>query len=75
MDAYADLMDKKIFQDGLILHLLYSVGINLDTLVLIKEDSLNDSSKLKYFNTLNLAYFEIKLNENFLKNILYFKEI
>ena len=44
-----------MFQDALILQLMYSVEINPDTLVLIMYDSLNDSVKLKYFDTLKLA--------------------
>ena len=75
MNAYADLMDNKMFQDALILHLMYSVGINPDTLVLITYDSLNDSGKLNYFDTLKLAYVEITLNENLIRDILHFKEI
>ena len=75
MNAYADLMDNKMFQDALILHLMYSVGINPDTLVLITYDSLNDSGKLNYFDTLKLAYVEITLNENLIRDFLHFKEI
>ena len=75
MSAYVDLIDKKMFQDALILHLMYSVGIKQDTLVLIKHDSLNDSGKLRYFDTLKLAYVEITLNEIFIPDILHFKEI
>ena len=75
MNAYADLTDKKIFQDALILHLMYSVGINPVNLVLITYDSLNDSGKLKYFDTLKLSYVEITLNENLIEDILHFKEI
>ena len=62
MSAYVDLIDKKMFQDALILHLMYSVGIKQDTLVFITYDSLNNSGKLKYFDTLKFAYVEITLN-------------
>ena len=75
MNANADRMDKKMFQDTLNLHLMYSVGINPDTLVLITYDSLSDSSKFKYFDTLKFAYVEITLNENLIRDILHFKEI
>ena len=75
MNAYADIMDKKMFQDALILHLIYSVGIKLDTPVLITYDSLNDSGKLKYSDTLKLKNFEITLNENLIRDILHSKEI
>ena len=54
---------------------MYSVEINPDTYVLITYDSLNDSSKLKYFDTLKLEYVEITLNENLIRDILHFKEI
>ena len=54
---------------------MYSVGINPDTLILITYDSLNDSGKLNYFDTLKLAYVEITLNENLIWDILHFKEI
>ena len=64
-----------MFQDALILYLMYSVGINPDTLVLITCDSLKDSGKLKYFDTLKLTYVEITLNENLIRDILHFKEI
>ena len=75
MNAYANLIDKKMFQYALILHLMYSVGISSDTLVLITYDSLNDSGILKYLDTLNLAYVVISLNENLVWDILHFKEI
>ena len=56
-------------------HIIYSVGINPDTLVLITYDSLNNRGKLKYFDILKLAYVEITLNENLIRDILLFKEI
>ena len=35
MNAYADLIDMKMFQDALILHIMYSIGINSETVVLL----------------------------------------
>ena len=47
MNAYADLMDMKMFQDALILHIIYSIGINPETIVLLTFDSIDENGKMR----------------------------
>ena len=75
INAYADLMNMKMFQDALILHLMYSIGANPETLVLVMFDSIDDSGNMRYFDTLKLKYVDIMLNQNLLRDIMFFKDI
>ena len=45
MNAYADLMDMKMIQDALIFHIMYSIGINSETVVLLTFDSIDENGK------------------------------
>ena len=74
MNAYADLMDMKMFQDALILHLIYSIGINPETVVLLTFDSIDENGKMRYFDTMKLKYVDTILNQNFIRDIKFFKD-
>ena len=45
-------------------------GINLERLVLLIFDSSDDEHRFTYFNTLNLRYVTVKINENLKRDIL-----
>ena len=74
MNAYADLMDTKMFQDALILHIMYSIGINSETVVLLIFDSIDENGKMRYFDTLKLKYVDTILNQNLIRDIKFFKD-
>ena len=54
----------KMLQDALILHIIYSIGINSETVVLLTFDSINENGKMRYFDTLKLKYVDNILNQN-----------
>ena len=74
MNAYADLMDMKMFQDRLVLHIMYSIGINSETVVLLTFDSIDENGKVRYFDTLKLKYVDTILNQNLIRDIKFFKD-
>ena len=74
MNAYADLIDMKMFQDALILHIMYSIVINSETVVLLTFDSIDENGIMKYFDTLKLKYVDIILNKNLIRDIKFFKD-
>ena len=74
MNAYADLMDMKIFQDALTLHIIYSIGINPETVVLLTFDSIDENGKMRYFDTMKLKYVDTILNKNLIRDIKFFKD-
>ena len=74
MNAYADLMDMKMFQDALILHIMYSIGINLETVVLLTFGSIDGNGKMRYFDTFKLKYVDTILNQNLIRDIKFFKD-
>ena len=61
MNAYASLMDMIMFQDALILHIIYSIGINPETVVLLTFYPIDENGKIRYFDTLNFKYEDNKL--------------
>ena len=75
VNAYVELMNLKKYEDATIIHLIYSLGINLETLVLLTFDSIDDENNLTYFDTLSLKYVTVKINENLKRDILFLKEV
>ena len=63
-----------MFQDALILHIMYSIGINSETIVLLTFDSINENGKMRYFDTFKLKYVYIILNQNLIRDIKFFKD-
>ena len=74
MNAYADLIDMKMFQDALILHIMYSIGINSETVVLLTFDSIDENGKMRYFDTLKLKHVDTILNQNLIRDIKFSKD-
>ena len=63
-----------MLQDVLILHIIYSIGINSETVVLLTFDSINENGKMRYFDTLKLKYVDNILNQNIIRDIKLFKD-
>ena len=75
LNAYYELTKIGKHEDALILHLTYSLGVNLETLSLFTYDSIDDDNSIKYFDTLKMEYVDAKLNEHLIRDISHFKEI
>ena len=63
-----------MLQDALILHIMYSIGINSETVVLLTFDFINENGKMRYFDTLKLKYVDNILNQNIIRDIKLFKD-
>ena len=59
-----------MFQDALILHIIYAIWINPETFVLLTFDSIDKNGKMRYFDTMKLKYrvFHKKMSLFFTKN-------
>ena len=65
-------MNKNKFEDALILQLMYCLGANIDTIVLMTYDSIDEELNITYFDTKNSEYVTFKLSDNFLRDIMFF---
>ena len=74
-NANIELMNMKKFEDALVIHLMYSLNINLETIVLLTFDSIDCENNIKFLDTLEEKYTEVKLNENLMRDIIFFKKI
>ena len=63
-----------MLQDALILHIMYSIGINSETFVLLTFGSIDENGKMRYFDTLKLKYADTILNHNLIRDIKFFKD-
>ena len=61
-----------MFQDALILHIMYSFEINSETVVLLTFDSIDENGKMRYFDTLKLKYIHYSLYKPFVLLLLLF---
>ena len=59
-----ELMDKERYEDSIIIHIMYSLGINPETIVLMTFDSIDNEGNIEYFDTQLEKYLTIKLNKN-----------
>ena len=73
-NAYYALTKIGKFEDALILHLMYSLGSNLETLSLLTYGSIDDKNNTKFFDTQKMEYVDAKLNEHLVRDIFHFKE-
>ena len=44
-------MNVNLFEDATIIHLIYSLGVNPETLVLLTYDSIDEEENITYFDT------------------------
>ena len=59
INAYIELMNMKKFEDALVIHLMYSLNINLETIFLFTFDSIDCESNIKFLDTLEEKYTEV----------------
>ena len=62
LNAYYELTKNGKYEDALILHLAYSLGVSLETLTIFTYDSIDDDNNIKYFDTLKMEYVDAKPN-------------
>ena len=67
-------MDMKMFQDGLVMHIMYSIEINSETVVLLTFDSIDENGKMRYFDIMKLKYVDTILNQKLIRDIKFFKD-
>ena len=74
LNAYYALTKIGKFEDALILHLMYSLGSNLEILSLLTYGSIDDKNNIKFFDTQKMEYVDAKLNEHLVRDIFHFKD-
>ena len=73
-NAYIELMNVNMFENATIIHLMYSLGVNPETLVLLTFDSIDEEGNMTYFDTQIEKYLTVKLNQNLLRDIMFLKD-
>ena len=66
-------MNKEMYEDALIIHLIYSLGASLEAIALLTFDSINEDCFIQYFDTKGLKFKNVKLNENLMRDIMFLK--
>ena len=67
------LMNIGRYDDVLIIHLMYSLVANPETLVLLIFSSINKVGKIRFWDMLIVSQVEINLNDNLIRDIMFFK--
>ena len=75
VNDYIELSNIKYFEDAFIIHLMYSIGANTETISFLTFESINEDNILTYFETKTLKYRNVKLNENLGRDIKFLKEL
>ena len=69
-------MNIKKIEDALIIHLIYLLGINPESISLLTFESIDDDdNNIKCFVTSKLSFANIKINDNLLRDILFINSI
>ena len=71
--AYIELMEMSLYQDATIIHLMYSLGANPETIALLTFDTLDEQGNMTYFDTLSEKYKTILLSEALLSDIIFLR--
>ena len=74
-NAYNELMDMEMYEDALIIELIYSLRINPETIALLRFDSVNSDGYMRYFDPNKLKYVDLKLSENLIRDISLLKRV
>ena len=73
-NAYVELMNIGKYEDAVTIHLIYSLGINPETLHFLTFNSIDDEGNIEYFDTQLERYLTIRLNESLLRDIKFLKD-
>ena len=63
-----------MFREALILHIMISIGIKSETVLILTFDSIDENVKMRYFYTLKLKYVDTISNQNLIRDIKFFKD-
>ena len=72
-NVYVQLMNIGRYEDALIIHLMYSLAANPETLALLTFSSIDKVGKIRFWDTLTASQVEINLNDNLIRDIMFFK--
>ena len=73
-NAYVELMNITKYEDVVIIHLMYSLWINPETMFLLTFESIDEEGNIEYFDTQVDKQLTIKLYENLHRDIMFLKE-
>ena len=74
-NAYNELIDMEMYEDALIIELIYSLRINPETIAFLRFDSVNSDGYMRYFDPNKLKYVDLKLSENLIRDISFLKRV
>ena len=74
LNAYVELMDSNHIEDAVILHLMYSLGINPETISLLKFSLIDKDRNIRYFDTNLKRNIKVKLNNRLWNDIEFLKQ-
>ena len=63
-------MNLNMFEDATIVDLMYSLGVNPGTLVLLAFDSIDVKGNMTYFDTQIKKYLTVKLSQNLIRDLI-----
>ena len=75
INAYAQLHELKKHEVALILNLIYFLGVNPETIVLMTYDSIDEERNMKYFDALKSGYIDAQISQNLYRDIMLVKEL
>ena len=71
INAYVKLQELEKYEDALILYLIYSLGANSETIVLITYELMDEEGNLKYIDTLQSTFVQTNLSHNLIRDIMF----
>ena len=63
-----------MLDDVTIINLMYSLGVNPETIVLTTIDSIDEEGKMIFFETQSVKYLTIILNKNLIRDLMFLKD-
>ena len=73
VNAYVELMNSNWIEDAVILHLMYSLGVNPETISFLKFSSIDKNKNIRYFDTSLKRTVKIRITDRLWNNIEFWK--
>ena len=70
---YQNLLSKGKYEDGVMIHSMYELGLEPYRLSLLKWDSIAEDKTIKYFDHRSRSVKELKLSDNLYSELIYLK--
>ena len=74
VNAYVELINAGRFEDALIIHLMYFLEVNPDTIALLTFSFINELSNVKFWDPSSASQIEKNFNDNLIRDIKFFKD-